>query len=229
MFLLLAMYEAVAVVYIAQRMGIVLDFHDIILIGITAMLASMAAASMPSAGLFTMAMVLTSVGLPSDKLAVIVPIDWFLDRFRTMTNVFSDAVGTAIVSKLCEKQLTEGMLDTIVIPEVKDQIQEFPGGLTEVELKKNVCDAENGNASSPPPTVIVDGPAYTNHSMPCYMSTNSYKRTVDGAFRSCTLANSVSGFSLSPTAALNPGHNTNCNSSAASVYIVDEETIVLKF
>lgn len=122
------MVQAIAVVYIAQVTGKDLSVGELVLVGLTSALASMAAASMPSAGLLiillsredegegvagmiTMVMVLTAVDLPDDRIILLWPVDWFLDRFRTMVNVFSDSVGAAVVSKLCENKLQDSPQD----------------------------------------------------------------------------------------------------------------------
>jgi len=102
-----ALYEAVAPIFIAQMNGIHLTFGKIVAISVTATCASIGAASIPSAGLVTMVMVLTSVGLPADDISLILAVDWFLDRFRTATNVLGDSFGAAIVEHLSKKDLAE--------------------------------------------------------------------------------------------------------------------------
>ena len=64
---------------------------------ITAMLAAMGAPGIPSAGMVTMVMVLQSVGLPAEAIAILLPIDRILDTFRTMVNVEGDLVGSLVV------------------------------------------------------------------------------------------------------------------------------------
>uniref|UniRef100_A0A3Q3K8Q5 Amino acid transporter n=1 Tax=Monopterus albus TaxID=43700 RepID=A0A3Q3K8Q5_MONAL len=85
-----ALYEAVAAIFIAQVNEYELDFGQLVTISITATAASIGAAGIPQAGLVTMVIVLTSVGLPPDDITLIVAIDWILDRFRTMINVLGD-------------------------------------------------------------------------------------------------------------------------------------------
>jgi len=92
-----ALYEAVAVVFIAQAYNMNLDLSQIIIIALTATLASIGAAGIPQAGLVTMSLVLTAVGLPLEGVGLIIGVDWFLDRFRTAVNVWGDSIGAAVV------------------------------------------------------------------------------------------------------------------------------------
>uniref|UniRef100_A0A3P9LXZ4 Amino acid transporter n=1 Tax=Oryzias latipes TaxID=8090 RepID=A0A3P9LXZ4_ORYLA len=98
-----ALYEAVAAIFIAQVNDYELDFGQLVTISITATAASIGAAGIPQAGLVTMVIVLTSVGLPPDDITLIVAIDWILDRFRTMINVLGDALAAGIIGHLCRK------------------------------------------------------------------------------------------------------------------------------
>ena len=95
-----ALYEAVAVIFIAQAMGIDLSLGQQILVILTASLAAIGAAGIPEAGLVTMVIVLKAVGLPLEGAALILAVDWLLDRFRTTVNVWGDAVGAAVVERL---------------------------------------------------------------------------------------------------------------------------------
>ncbi len=95
-----ALYEAVAVLFIAQAMGVDLSFGQQLLVLVTATMAAIGAAGIPEAGLVTMVIVLEAVGLPLEGIGLILAIDWFLDRCRTTINVFGDAVGAAVVGRL---------------------------------------------------------------------------------------------------------------------------------
>lgn len=94
-----ALYEAVAAIFIAQIYGVPLGPGAQIIIFLTATLAAIGAAGIPEAGLVTMIIVLNAVGLPTEGIAMILAIDWFLDRFRTTVNVFGDSVGAAIIDR----------------------------------------------------------------------------------------------------------------------------------
>jgi len=94
-----ALYEAAAAIFIAQALGYPLGFVGMLTIAITATLAAIGAAGIPEAGLITMIIVLNAVGLPTEYVALILPVDWLLDRFRTAVNVWGDSVGAAVVDK----------------------------------------------------------------------------------------------------------------------------------
>lgn len=85
-----ALYEAMAALFVAQLLGRDLDFAQQAVVVLCAVAASVGAAGIPSAGLITMTLVFTAVGLPLEYSLLLVPIDWFLDRFRTMINVSGD-------------------------------------------------------------------------------------------------------------------------------------------
>ncbi|XP_075412409.1 excitatory amino acid transporter 5 isoform X2 [Tenrec ecaudatus] len=127
-----ALYEAVAAIFIAQVNNYELDFGQLITISITATAASIGAAGIPQAGLVTMVIVLTSVGLPTDDITLIIAIDWALDRFRTMINVLGDALAAGIMAHICRKDFvrnlgTEARLPSAETADLGDQAGEPPG------------------------------------------------------------------------------------------------------
>ena len=105
-----ALYEAVAVVFMAQAFAIDLNLSQMIIIAITATLAAVGAAGIPSAGLVTMVIVLeatnqsllqtnpTTALIPISAIGLIIGVDRILDMFRTAVNVLGDAVGAKIIS-----------------------------------------------------------------------------------------------------------------------------------
>jgi proton glutamate symport protein len=100
-----ALYEAVAAMFIAQTYGIDLSIGQQLVIMLTATLASIGAAAIPSAGLVTMVIVLRSVNLPMEGIGMIWAVDRILDMFRTAVNVWGDSCGTAIIARLEGEQL----------------------------------------------------------------------------------------------------------------------------
>lgn len=95
-----ALYEAVAVVFIAQMYAEDLTLANQIVIALTATLAAIGAAGIPEAGLVTMVIVLNAVGLPIEGITLILTVDWLLDRFRTTVNVWGDSVGAGVIETL---------------------------------------------------------------------------------------------------------------------------------
>ena len=91
--------QGVAVIFIAQAYGISLSPAAIATVVATATIASIGTAGVPSVGLVTLTMVLNSVGLPTEGIALIMGIDRILDMLRTAVNITGDAVCTTIVSK----------------------------------------------------------------------------------------------------------------------------------
>lgn len=85
-----ALYEAMSALFIAQLLGHHLSLPDQILIVLTSIVASVGAAGIPEAGLVTMTLVFTAVRLPIEYIALLLTVDWFLDRCRTAINVMGD-------------------------------------------------------------------------------------------------------------------------------------------
>ena len=99
-----ALYEAVAAMFVASVYGIHLSLEQQIVILITATLAAIGAAGIPSAGLVTMTLVFSAVGLPLEGIALILSIDRFLDMFRTAVNVWGDLIGALVLQRLYRKK-----------------------------------------------------------------------------------------------------------------------------
>ncbi len=95
-----ALYESVAVIFIAELLGIDLTIGQMFIIFITATLAAIGAAAIPGAGLITMGIVLTAVGLPLEGIGLILAIDRILDQFRTAVNVWGDSTAAVVVGRL---------------------------------------------------------------------------------------------------------------------------------
>ena len=93
-----AIMQGVAVIFISNAYGIELTATDFMTVIITATIASVGTAGIPSVGLITLSMVLESVGLPVEGIAIIMGIDRILDMARTAVNITGDASGTMIVA-----------------------------------------------------------------------------------------------------------------------------------
>lgn len=101
-----ALYECVAVMFIAQAYGIDLSFGQQMVVIFTALLAAVGSAGIPMAGLVMMAVVLNAVGLPLEGIGLILAVDRILDMFRTAINVYGDTCGAVIIAKSEGEQLT---------------------------------------------------------------------------------------------------------------------------
>lgn len=118
-----ALYQGVAVMFIAQMYGIHLDLFHQFLIIITAFLASAGAAAVPGAGLVTMVIILNTVGVPIEGLALILPVDRILDSCRTPVNLWSNSCGTIVVARL-EKEKIEPLAEKPAVPYTQKELVE---------------------------------------------------------------------------------------------------------
>ncbi|MBU1293858.1 MAG: dicarboxylate/amino acid:cation symporter [Gammaproteobacteria bacterium] len=94
-----ALYQGVCALFIAQAFGVDLEFSDYIVIIATSTLASIGTAGVPGAGMIMLSLVLTTVGLPIEGLAIIAGIDRILDMARTTVNVCGDLMVSTLVAK----------------------------------------------------------------------------------------------------------------------------------
>ncbi|AKX45909.1 sodium:dicarboxylate symporter [Thiopseudomonas alkaliphila] len=106
-----ALYQGVCVLFIAQAYGIDLSMAQYITIILTATLASIGTAGVPGAGLIMLSLVLTSVGLPLEGVAIIAGIDRILDMARTTLNITGDSAVAVLIAK-SEGQLDQALYDT---------------------------------------------------------------------------------------------------------------------
>merc|ERR1711874_900658 len=100
-----ALFVTVASVFIAQLNNIPLNAADYVTIVLTSTAASVASASVPSAALVLMIIVLTAINAPVQDVSLLWAVDWFVDRCRTTNNMLGDAYGAAVVEALSRKEL----------------------------------------------------------------------------------------------------------------------------
>jgi Na+/H+-dicarboxylate symporter len=98
------LYQAVAAVFIAQSLGMDLTLTAQLTIILTAVLASIGTAAVPSAGIIMLVIILEAIGVPSAGVALILGVDRILDMLRTVTNVTGDGA-VAVVVAASEQQL----------------------------------------------------------------------------------------------------------------------------
>lgn len=92
-----ALYEAMSALFISQMLGQNLSLVQQSIVMLTSIVASVGAAGIPEAGLVTMTLVFSSVGLPTEYIAILITVDWFLDRCRTAINVMGDMTVSALI------------------------------------------------------------------------------------------------------------------------------------
>ena len=101
-----ALYQATAALFMAQALGMSLGPMEQLIIVVTTLVASVGAGSIPSGSFVTLPLIFSAVGLPADKIPVLLTIDWFLDRCRTTSNVLGDMT----VAILLDRTATEAGL-----------------------------------------------------------------------------------------------------------------------
>jgi DAACS family dicarboxylate/amino acid:cation (Na+ or H+) symporter len=108
-----ALYEAMSALFVAQMLGHHLGVVDQTLIIVTSMIASVGAAGIPEAGLVTMTLVFSAVRLPTEYIALLLTVDWFLDRCRTAINLMGDVSVACLLDgkqRAPDAAVTEGSL-----------------------------------------------------------------------------------------------------------------------
>ncbi|KAH8413014.1 hypothetical protein KR009_007418, partial [Drosophila setifemur] len=100
-----ALYIAVASIFIAQMSGMALGFGELLTVLLTSTAASMSSASVPSAALVLLLVVLTAIDAPVQDVTLLFAVDWFVDRIRTTNNMLGDCYTAAIVEELSRKEL----------------------------------------------------------------------------------------------------------------------------
>jgi len=108
-----ALYQGVCAVFVAQAFGIDLTMADYGTIILTSTLASIGTAGVPGAGLIMLTLVLTSIGLPLEGIAIIAGIDRILDMARTTVNVTGDAMVSVLIAK-GENELNTDIYNSVV-------------------------------------------------------------------------------------------------------------------
>ena len=93
-----AMYQSIAAVFIAQALGMELNFAAQLTIVLTALLASIGAAPVPGAGVIMLVIILEAIGVPSEGIALILGVDRILDMLRTTANVTGDATVALLIN-----------------------------------------------------------------------------------------------------------------------------------
>ena len=135
-----ALYEAVAVLFIAQVYGIDLSLGQQGVVAITALLASIGAAGIPHAGMVMMVVVLNAVGLPTSAVALILAVDRILDMGRTAVNVWSDSIAAAVVDGRVERRAARADADQRIVRAAPGMRAASTGAAARLSLKQcRIC------------------------------------------------------------------------------------------
>lgn len=94
-----ALYQAAAVLFMAQALGVPLTLTDQIVVAFTTIFASIGAGCIPSGSFVTLPLIFAAVRLPADKIPLLLTIDWFLDRCRTTCNVLGDMTVAVLLDR----------------------------------------------------------------------------------------------------------------------------------
>jgi DAACS family dicarboxylate/amino acid:cation (Na+ or H+) symporter len=112
-----ALYEAMSALFISQMIGQNLGLEQQLLVVLTSVVASVGAAGIPEAGLVTMTLVFNAVGLPTEYIAILLTVDWFLDRCRTAINVMGDMNVSCLLDGKAREERAEAVeVQPIVTP-----------------------------------------------------------------------------------------------------------------
>jgi Na+/H+-dicarboxylate symporter len=95
-----ALYQATAVLFMAQSLGYQLTLVDQVVIVLTTLVASVGAGGIPSGSFVTMPLIFAAVRLPVDKIPILLTVDWLLDRFRTTSNVLGDMTVAVLLDRV---------------------------------------------------------------------------------------------------------------------------------
>ncbi|XP_065357744.1 excitatory amino acid transporter isoform X1 [Calliphora vicina] len=100
-----ALFISIASIFIAQMSGMTLGFGELVTVLLTSTAASMSSASVPSAALVLLLVVLTAIDAPVQDVTLLFAVDWFVDRIRTTNNMLGDCYTAAVVEELSRKEL----------------------------------------------------------------------------------------------------------------------------
>ena len=95
-----ALYQATAVLFIAQALGFDLSLGDQVMIMLTTLIASVGAGGIPSGSFVTMPLIFAAVRMPVDKIPILLTVDWLLDRLRTTSNVLGDMTVAVLLDRV---------------------------------------------------------------------------------------------------------------------------------
>ena len=108
-----ALYQSAAVLFMAQASGFELGPVDQLIIVLTTLVASVGAGGIPSGSFVTLPLIFAAVGLPADKIPVLLTVDWFLDRCRTTSNVLGDMTVAVLLDRTVTSAKTRSRVELL--------------------------------------------------------------------------------------------------------------------
>ncbi|XP_065224245.1 excitatory amino acid transporter 2 [Planococcus citri] len=127
-----AQFMGIAMVFLTQLEGRSLGVNDIITLIFSCTFASMSSAAIPSAAIVMVTMLCSVVNIPAENVALLLSVDWLIDRFRTATNVLGDCYTVAVVEQLSQKELkAEDNQDKDILPEEVVSVESTSEGRTD--------------------------------------------------------------------------------------------------
>lgn len=112
-----SLYQALAICFIAEAYGLHLDVSSLLTILITTLIANKGTANVPAASLVVLGVLLTSLGLPVEAIAILAGVDRFMDMGRTTINVFGNTIAAIVLHKFGGKRVKEDIPDDALVPE----------------------------------------------------------------------------------------------------------------
>jgi len=103
-----ALYQATAVLFMAQALGYELSLADQVIVMLTTLVASVGAGGIPSGSFVTMPLIFAAVRLPVDKIPILLTVDWLLDRCRTTSNVLGDMTVAVLLDRVSPPTAGDG-------------------------------------------------------------------------------------------------------------------------
>lgn len=134
-----AIYEAIGTIFIAKNLGVQLPLTSLLLVGLSSSVASLSTTGIPSSGMMTMVIVLNAINLPVLQLSLIYIVDFIIDRFRTVINVWSGAIVCGLIDHICPEHLFEEEMK----PEKYQEMVKYRGSRATLSSRKSLGADEN--------------------------------------------------------------------------------------
>lgn len=133
-----AIYEAIGAIFIAKTLGVQLPLTSLLLVGLSSSVASLSTTGIPSSGMMTMVIVLNAINLPVLQLSLIYIVDFIIDRFRTVINVWSGAIVCGLIDHICPEHLFEEEMK----PEKYQEMVKYRGSRATLTSRRSLANSD---------------------------------------------------------------------------------------